>query len=96
MESPISQKLLALDAEELVHGCFRYVALLVQVPKDVLSYLGLLFGCCPTKLVETNVKPVVHISMNGMVLVTNLLRRQALLQGLCFGGGTIFICATDV
>lgn len=48
---------------------------------DLANFCLLPGGRAP-KLVELDVKPFIDVGMNLVVLVTDLLRRQALLQSL--------------
>lgn len=51
-------------------------------PRPHLSNFCLLPGGGAPKIVEADVEPAVDVGMDGIVLVTNLLAGQALLQRL--------------
>ena len=44
------------------------------VARKFLEQLGFVFCCRSAELIETDVKPLIHVRMNFMIFITNLLR----------------------
>jgi len=72
------------------HALFEKIVL-IQLEKDVLSDIGLEFGCRTAKYVEADIEPPVNRSMNGMIFVAKCLRRALLDYGSCFRCRSVLI-----
>mmetsp|Transcript_8283 Transcript_8283/g.24877 ORF Transcript_8283/g.24877 Transcript_8283/m.24877 type:complete len:375 (-) Transcript_8283:109-1233(-) len=92
----IGQEPLVLVAEELLQLPIDYVAILVGFPENFLTDLRLLRRGGSTKMIERDVEPVIHISMQRIVLIADLLRTQTLLLRLRFRCCAVLIRSTDV
>lgn len=70
----------------------------MTLPMDAqtLTNVGLLWCCRPSKVIERDVEPLVDLLVNDMILVADLLWRQALLPGFCFGGSAVLVCSAHV
>lgn len=66
----------------------------VLVPRRHL--LSLLLGGGPAEEVEVDLEPLVDAGVNGVILVADLLRGQALLPGLVLCGCAVLVRATHV
>lgn len=58
------------------------------------TLLSLLLGGGSSKEVKVNLEPLVDGGVNGMVLVTDLLWRQTLLDGLVLCSRAVLVCPT--
>jgi len=92
----ISQEAFTLEAILLVNHLLEGVSVLVKGIEDVLSNLGLLGSGSSSELVEVTVEPLVDISVDGVVVIANLLRGLAFLHRLSLSGGSIFISSANV
>jgi hypothetical protein len=92
----IGQRGIARLAELLVNIVLIGVSLLVQVIEDVLGNLCLFGGRRAAKFVEVAIEPFVYFSVQGMIVITNLLACFALLTGLGLRGRAILICSADI
>lgn len=57
--------------------------------------LGLLLSRSLSKVVKTDIEPLVNISVNDAELAAQLLRGDLLLERLGFGGSTVLVGTTD-
>ena len=96
LNEAISQEAIMLLAIELSGGILSQISILVELVENILGNFGLLWGGCSSKIVETNIKPLVDVSVKDMVLVTELLWCAFLFQRLGLGSSTVLICSTDV
>lgn len=80
----------------LVDSVLVSVTLFKKVLEDILGDLSLLRRGSSSELIEITIEPLVDLSMQGMVVVADLLGSLAFLAGLGFGGRTILIGSTDV
>ena len=69
--------LVAVAAMQLVDGFFEDESFLMQLPEHVLSDFSLFRRRRSSEMVEIDAKPLVNGSMDGVVFVANLLRRQS-------------------
>ena len=81
---------------ELLDGVLRDEPLGVQLEKDVLGALGHVGRRRPPEVVEADVEPLVHVAVDGMVLVTDLLGAEALSQSLGLRRSTVLVRAANV
>ena len=56
--------------------------------ENILGYLSLLFSSCAAEMVEVDVKPLINLFMQIVVLVANLSRGQIFLYGFHFRSST--------
>ena len=61
----------------------------MQLHENVLGDLGLMRSGCSSKFIEIDIKPFIYLSMNGVILITNLLRSQFFLQSFHFSSGSL-------
>lgn len=61
-----------------------------------VNLLRLLWSGGATKNIEGDIKPAVNVSMDDMVLVTDLLGGETLLHSLGLCGCTVLICPTQI
>lgn len=78
-------------AERLNRLVLDNVAILVELCKDVLDNLSLVYGRCLVKDVKLDTEPVVDGLVEGVVLGAECGRIYAFFEGLCFGCGTVLI-----
>ena len=89
LHEPVGEKALALAAEQLLHDVLRGEPVVVDRLEHVLRNLCLLLRGRATKMIEANIEPLVDALVKLIVLVTDLLRRQTLLNRLGLGSRTI-------
>ena len=65
---------------QLFDGVFRDESLGGELEEDVLSALGHVGGGGPTKVVEADVEPLVHVAVDGVVLVANLFGTETCIR----------------
>ena len=80
---------------QLVHAGLRSVPALVDVPEDLLRDLGLPLRGCSPELVEADAEPLVDLSVQGVVLITDLLRSEPFLDSLRLGRGSVLVSAAN-
>jgi hypothetical protein len=80
----------------LCRGPLLQIAIFVQLGEDVLGNVGLMLGRGPSEVIELDLKPIVDLFVQLVVLVTQLLRGHALLDRLGLGGRPVFVRTTDI
>ena len=80
----------------MVFGLLDKHALLLEALEHSLTDFRLLARRRAPKLVEVYVEPTVDVSMDGMVMVTNLLGGFAFLNGLGFRRRSVLICPAHI
>lgn len=83
-------------AVSLHHFLFDNFAILVNIQEDLLTYFGVPFCACPAEIIEPNVEPLVHLFMDSVVMITDLLRSLLLLQGFNFSRSAVLVSSADV
>ena len=96
LDKSVSKECLAFRAIVLLDHLLEGLALAVQVVENVLGYLSLLWGRGSTKVVEITVKPLVDCSMDGVILITDLLWCHIVLSCLGLGGCAVLISTANV
>eukprot|EP00166_Cyanidium_caldarium_P000929 ctg_1404.g427 len=91
----VGQKLARLHIIQLRHGLLRAVPIVVYLPEDLLTYLGLARRRGAPKMVETQVEPAINVPVQPVVLVAQLSWCDALLGRLGLGGRAVLIRAAD-
>mmetsp|Transcript_23818 Transcript_23818/g.33561 ORF Transcript_23818/g.33561 Transcript_23818/m.33561 type:complete len:256 (+) Transcript_23818:1369-2136(+) len=94
-DEAISQKA-QFWAPQLHHVILSHAALVVGFDKDILSNHGLVLGRRATKMIKIDVKPLVNFRVDGIVVVTYLLRSGILLQGFGFCCSSVLVGATHI
>ena len=92
----ICKESLALWAVELLRLFFCYISMVVHFGEDVLDDLSLERSAGTSEVVEGDVEPLVDVTMDSVVMVTELSWGYSLLKGSCLTGCTIFICSADI
>lgn len=83
-------------AISLNHLLLDNFAIFVNIEEDLLTYFRVPFCASPAEIIESNVEPLIYLLMNGMVMITNLLRCLLLLQGFYFGRSSVLVSTADV
>ena len=63
-------------AWHLLHDVFNEPVLSVELPEDGLGDLSLLWGRSPPKLIKTDIKPFIHLAVDGMKPSTKMEQGQ--------------------
>lgn len=93
---PISQKEIAFFAVALGHLFFFNSVFLLDVQKDILTNLSVPFCGCSSKVVKSNIEPLINIWVDFMIIITNFSWSLFLFQSFNFGGRAILISTTNV
>ena len=96
IDKSISQEHRAMLAVGLHHLLFDNFAILVNIQEDLLAYFGVPFCASPAEIIEPNVEPLVHLFMDGVVMITDLLWGLLLLQSFYFSRSTVLVSPADV
>lgn len=81
---------------QLYDGPLLHIAILINVPKNLLHDFSLCRSGRPSKNVERYVKPLVDLLVKLVVFVTDLARGKSLLLSFCFRGCAILVRAADI
>ena len=92
----ISQEHIAMLTETLPHALFNNSLVFMKIQKDFLAYLGMPISTCSTEIVETDIKPLVDIFVNSMVIIADLFWCFFLLKSFYFCGCSILIGSANV
>ena len=66
------------------------------LPKYILRNLSLFFSCCPSKIIKSNIKPLINFTMKFIIFVTNLTWSQIFLDSFGLCRSSILVSATNV
>src|SRR5579859_3168177 len=83
-------------AKQLELGFLLNVSILVKFVEYCLRDLCLLWSCRTSEMVKTDVEPFVYSRVNGIVLITDFLRRDIIFDSFRLDGSAIFVGAADV
>ena len=92
----IGQEHALLHIVELFNSLLVGVLLGMKLVEDVLSDLGLPLGSSAAKVIEITIEPVIDLSVDLVIVITNLLRGLALFKGFDLGGSTILVGTANV
>lgn len=92
----ICQKQVTILAIALSHLLLGYSICLLNIQEYLLSNFSMPLSTCPSENIKTNVKPLIDISVNLIIIITDLLRSFFLLHRFYFSGSPIFISTTDI
>ena len=96
LNKSISKKYLALLAVQLNNSLFCDILMLLKLEKDFLCYFSVFLRAGISKYVKINVKPLVNLLMNLLILLTYLFWSQFLFQGLDLSCRSVVISSTDI
>lgn len=92
----ICQESLVFLAEKLGHGLLDQEIAVVEICEDILGDLGLAIGGGTAEVVEADIKPLVNVGMQFVVLITQFPGSTTLFQSFSFSRRSIFISSTDI
>mmetsp|Transcript_24631 Transcript_24631/g.66990 ORF Transcript_24631/g.66990 Transcript_24631/m.66990 type:complete len:386 (+) Transcript_24631:1586-2743(+) len=95
-DESVSEELTERFRVELLCGLLEEETALVAVHEDGLRDLRLVGRGCAPEVVELDVEPLVHLRVDGVVLVADLLGGEAFRQRLDLGGGAVLVRAAHV
>ena len=87
----IGKEHLLLHIVELLDGLFIAEFPVLKLIEDILSDLDLPLGGGAAELIKVAVEPLIYLFVDRVVVVADLLRRLALLQGLDLGGRPVLV-----
>lgn len=90
-DKPVREKSPVLLTIELSCHPFLEVAILVEFQEDFLRDVGLQLGRSAAENVEADVEPVIHLCVDGVVLVAKFLGGAFLHKSSCLGRGPVLI-----
>lgn len=93
---PVSKPKIAVGTVALRHLLLGSLALVVNIKEDLLSNLGVPFSTGPAEVVEANIEPFVHLRMDFVVKIADLLRCLLLLHRLHLSSSTVLVSTADV
>jgi hypothetical protein len=92
----ICQKQITILAITLSHFLLLYSICLLNIQKYLLCNFSMPLSTRPSENIKTNVKPLIDISMDLIIVITDLLRSFLLFHGLYFSSCPIFISTTHI
>jgi len=91
----VSKESRALKAVLLINDLFKGVALLLEIIEDCLSNFGLFVSTSTAEVIKVNVKPIIDLLVESIVLGTYLFRGLSFLLSFGFGSGTVLVSPTN-
>lgn len=95
-DEPISKPKIAVGTVALRHFLLRCSILIVNPEENFLSDLGVPFSTGPSEIVKANIEPLIHLCMDLIVKVTDLLGGLLLLHRLHLSRSTVLVSPADV
>lgn len=95
-DEPICKEEIAMFTVALSHFLLFDKTILLYFQEQTLNDFGMPGGTGPSKVVETDVEPIIDLLVELMVLVTDLLRGFLLLQSFHLSRSPVFVSTTDV
>ena len=92
----IGEEARTLLAEVLLDGLLRETVALMQAQEDVLGDLGMHFCAGASKDREIDIKPLINVRVDLVVLLAHLLWRHSVLQRFRLGRCPVLISPADV
>lgn len=96
LDETVGEEAVAVLAEELLDGVGADVAVVVELPEDLLRDLGLLLGRGATEAVERDVEPLVNLLVQLVVLLADFLGSGLLGDSLLLGRRSVLVSSADV
>lgn len=95
-DEPVSQPQVAVFAVALGHLLLDSLILVVDAEEDLLGDLGVPLSAGPAEVVEADIEPLVHLRVDLVVKVADLLRSLLLLHRLHLSRSAVLVSPADV
>lgn len=92
----ISQEHITILTITLFHGLFNYLSILINIEENLLTDFSMPLSTCSSKIVKSNIEPLINIFVNLMIVITDLLRGFLLLKSFDFSCCTILVSSTHI